>query len=138
MSSWNDSLLIGVTLIDDQHRVLVKELDEFKDACAHGEGKQEVGHALKFSVSYIKEHFKDEEELQTLYVYPDIEAHKKLHAHFVKNAIDLIQELKITGPNAELAEKVKKTLVMWFITHIRTEDKKLGAHIHQSEGNKNG
>jgi len=134
MSSWNDSLLIGVSLIDNQHQTLVKELDEFKDACSHGEGQQEVGHALKFSVSYIKEHFKDEEELQALYAYPGIDAHKKLHAHFIQTAIDLIQELKATGPSAELADKVKKTLVMWFITHIRTEDKKLGEHIHQAEG----
>ena len=134
MYSWDDSLLVGVALVDEQHHELVDKLDEFAVACGHGEGKQEVGEALKFSVSYIKAHFKDEEELQALYAYPDIEAHKKLHAKFIQNAIDLVQKLKNNGPSAELADEVRKTLVGWFLTHIRTEDKKLSSHIHQSEG----
>ena len=133
MYSWDDSLLVGVALIDEQHHELVDKLDEFAIACGHGEGKQEVGEALKFSVSYIKEHFKDEEGLQALYAYPDIDAHKKLHAKFIQNAIDLVQKLKNNGPSIELADEVRKTLVGWFLTHIRTEDKKLSVHIHQSE-----
>ena len=132
MSSWNDSLLIGVTLIDEQHHELVNKLDEFADACGHGEGRAEVGQALKFTVTYIKEHFKDEEELQALYVYPDMAAHKKLHEKFVQDAIDLVQELKTAGPSAELADKVRRTLVGWFLMHIRNEDKKLAAHIHSA------
>jgi len=134
MYSWNDSLLIGVTLIDDQHRELVEKLDEFAYACGHGDGRVEVGQALKFTVSYIQKHFKDEVELQALYAYPDIAAHKKLHERFVQNAIDLVQELKNAGPSAELAEKVKKTLVGWFLTHIRTEDRKVGVHIQNAGG----
>ena len=134
MSSWDDSLLIGVTLIDEQHQELVKRLDEFADACNHGEGQIEVGQTLKFVVSYIKKHFKDEEELQALYAYPDMDAHKVLHAGFVANAIDLVQELKRSGPGAELSAKVRKVLIKWFLMHIRVEDKKVSAHIHQTEG----
>ena len=134
MYSWDDSLLVGVALIDEQHHELVNKLDEFAIACGHGEGKQEVGEALKFSVSYIKEHFKDEDELKVLYAYPDIEAHRKLHAGFVERAITLVQELKDKGPSAELSDKVRKTLLGWFIIHIRTEDKKVGAHIKDAGG----
>ena len=131
MSSWNDSLLIGVVLIDDQHRELVKHLDELLEACHSGKGSSEVGHTLKFVVAYIHDHLKDEEELQALYAYPDMDAHKKLHAKFVQNTIDLMQELKSSKPCGDFTDKVRKMLLGWFLTHIKTEDKKLGAYIQE-------
>ena len=129
MKSWDDSLQIGVNLIDEQHHELVNMLDEFADACRHGEGRTEVGQTLKFVVSYVKNHFKDEEELQALYVYPDAAAHKVLHTGFIERTIELVQELKNNGPSAELSDRVKKVLIVWFLRHIRVEDIKVGKHI---------
>jgi len=137
MSCWNDSLLIGVTVIDDQHRELVGRLDQLLDACNRGVGEQEVGETLKFVVVYIKEHFKDEEELQALHKYPRINEHKKLHAKFVQTAINLLQELKKKNQNMDLADKVRKMLVGWLLTHIRTEDAKVGKHINNAKANGN-
>jgi len=133
MDSWNDSLLIGVKLIDEQHHELVRRMDRLVDACRRGEGQAEVGKTMKFVVSYIKEHFKDEEELQLLYEYPDRAAHKKLHDHFVETTIDLMQELK-EGHSADFTEKARKLLIGWFLMHINNEDKKVAAFIHAHGG----
>jgi len=135
MSSWNDSLIIGVKLIDDQHYKLVDKMDQLVEACRRGDGREEVGQTLKFVVSYIKEHFKDEEELQLLYAYPDRVAHKDLHAGFVQRTIDLMQELK-TGKGSDCPENLKKLLLGWFLMHIKTEDKKVSEHIHAAEAAK--
>jgi len=129
MTSWNDSLLIGVSLIDEQHHELVNKLDEFVDFCKHGDGRMEVGQTLKYVVSYIRMHFKDEEELQVLYAYPDRIEHKKLHEGFIQRTIELVQELKKNGPSEELSEKVKKSLLLWFVRHIHIEDMKVGIHL---------
>ena len=129
MSSWNDSLLIGVEHIDNQHRDLVNRMDQLFGACCRGIGDDEAGDAIKFIVSYINAHFKDEEELQAIKMYPDATAHKKLHADFVKRIIGLIQDLKV-GNSTDFAKNVNKTLIDWFITHIQTEDKKFGAYLH--------
>ena len=131
MTSWNDSLLIDVKLIDEQHFELVSKMDHLVDACSCGKGEDEVGETLRFIVSYIQKHFKDEEELQALYSYPDMEAHKKLHAGFVERIINLMQELKVKQC-IDFADKVRVVLLKWFLTHINTEDKKVGAHIHKS------
>ena len=132
MSSWSDSLIIGVKLIDDQHYELVSRMDHLVDACHRGCGHDEVGDTLKFVVSYIQHHFKDEEELQALYAYPDMAAHKALHAGFVQRTIALMQELK-TGELPDFTDKVKSMIVGWFLMHIKTEDRKLGEHINQAE-----
>ena len=134
MSIWSDSLLIGVARIDHQHKELVKKLDDLMEACRKGEGDAEIEKTLRFAVSYVKEHFHDEEELQAQYAYPDMDSHKKLHAEFVMRIIDLVQEFQKSGANIELTTKVNKTLVVWLVNHIRTEDKKLGEHIKHAGG----
>ena len=133
MTSWNDSLLVGVSLIDTQHRELIGKMDYLRDACLQGKGHDEVDATLKFVVSYVQEHFKDEEEMQAKYAYPEIVEHKKLHAGFVERIIELLQEDKRTGPTTELTGKVNSTLIGWFIKHIRTEDKKLGLYIRKAK-----
>ena len=134
MDSWNDSLLIGVKLIDEQHRELIRRMDRLVDACRRGEGQEEVGKTIKFVVVYIKEHFNAEEELQILHDYHDRVAHKKLHDHFIEETINLMHELK-EGHSAEFTEHVRKMLIGWFLMHINNEDKKVGAHIKaHSEG----
>ena len=132
MTLWKNKLLVGVPHIDTQHRKLVKALDRLLLACKQGKGRSTIEQTLNFAFSYTKEHFKDEEILQTQYAYPDIQAHKQLHAQFLATISALIQEFEQTGPNLALTGKLNKTLVNWLIHHISVEDKKLGAHIQQA------
>ena len=129
MTSWNDTLMIGVPLIDDQHKELVHRMDKLMSASRSGKGAEEIEKTLRFVVSYFKEHFNDEEDLQSEYKYPEMQEHKKLHADFTLTVIKLVQDFQLNGPNQELAGKVNKMLLQWVIKHIRTEDKKLAAYI---------
>ena len=132
MAYWEDSLLIGVTLIDDQHRKMVDMIDRLMSACKEGKGKTEVGKALSFTVNYVKEHFRDEESLQEKYAYPGINAHKRLHAQFAMTINALVQEFERVGPTVALVKKINNTLVEWLLQHISIEDKKIGEHIQKA------
>ena len=134
MTYWKDSLLVGVYQIDSQHRKLVAAIDRLMDACMQGQGRDTIGQTLNYTLSYTKEHFRDEELLQAKYAYPGLSAHRQLHASFVANITALVQEFEQTGPNISLAAKLNKTLIDWLIRHISTEDKKLGEHIRKAEG----
>ena len=134
MSSWKDSLLLGVSLLDEQHHKLVELLDKLLEACKHGKGQVEIGQILNNTISYTKEHFTDEENLQERYSYPGINAHKRLHAQYIMKMKVLVQEYDKTGPSESLAGKLDKTLVEWIIDHINLEDRKLGAYILQAGG----
>ena len=131
MTYWKDSLLVGVSQIDSQHKKLVEAIDRLMDACNQGKGRAAIEETLVFTVSYTKEHFSDEEKLQAQYAYPGMAAHKQLHSQFINNISALFQEFKADGPNIALTGKLNKMLVDWLIHHISTEDKKLGEHINK-------
>lgn len=138
MTYWKESLLVGVSQIDDQHRKLVVAIDRLMEACMQGKGRATIGETLLFVVSYTKDHFHDEEKLQAQYEYPGIAAHKMLHKKFVADISMILRDFEQNGPNVALTGKLNKTLVDWLINHISTEDKKLGAHIIQKRTGSGG
>jgi len=126
---WNDSLSVGVDEIDKQHKKLIGAIGELLEACKKGRGNTEIKKTLDFVGSYTKEHFSAEERLQQKSAYPGFEAHKKLHAAFVKSVDALEKEFAQKGPDTELTGKMNKVLMDWLVNHIKTEDKKLAAHL---------
>jgi len=132
MGYWKDSLLTGVPQMDKEHRKLVEAIDKLMDACQQGKGRDIVGEILSFTVSYAKQHFKDEEQLQAKYSYPGMEAHKQIHAKFLDDVTVLVREFDQTGPSITLTGKLNKALVSWLISHISGEDRKLGEFIKKS------
>ncbi len=131
---WRDNLVVGVAEIDNEHKTLVKALDDLLAACATGQGRAHVAKTLDFVHEYTKTHFGHEEQLQMQYKYPDMNAHKRLHATYVANIVSLTKELEATGGGIIFVQKVTKTLGDWLLNHISTEDKKVGAHIQASRG----
>ena len=134
MGYWNDSLLVGDSMIDDQHRKLVGSIEKLMDACKNGKAKDEIGRLLNYTVTLIKEHFRDEENLQERCAFPGLATHKRLHAQFIMSIDTLHNEFKQTGPNVAMTGKLSVALADWFINHIVAEDKKVGEYIHKSSG----
>lgn len=135
MTYWKDSLLVGVTEIDGQHKKLVQAIDELMDACTRGQGRAAIEKTLNFVAAYTKEHFSSEEKLQAQYAYPGMADHKRMHTQFISNVSALIDDFNQNGPGVALTGKLNKTLVEWLVRHISVEDKKLGEYI-QSKGAK--
>ena len=134
MTHWNDTLLIGISAIDTQHRKLVNEIDKLMETCEQGKGRAEVGHALSSTLAHTKELFRIEENYQARYAYPGMNAHKRLHSQLVMNLEALSQEFERTGPNIAITGKLNKTLVEWFINHAGAEDKKAGEFLLEAGG----
>jgi len=130
MTYWDDSLLVGIPQIDSGHRKLLDSIGKLMDACAQGKSRAEIAQALNSIVSHAKDHIRDEENLQEWRAYPGINAHKRAHAQFCMQVEALEKELETTGPNVALIAKFNKTLVVWYINHISTEDKKLCEYIN--------
>jgi len=129
MTYWKDTMLVGIPVIDAQHKKLIAAIDELMAACKKGEGRASIDKTLAFAVSYAKEHFAAEEKLQAEHAYPGMAAHKRLHAQFLASVTSLVSEYEKTGPSIALVGKLNKSLVDWVVEHIATEDKKLGEFI---------
>jgi hemerythrin len=60
---WDNSLSVGVDLIDEQHKTLLERLNDLSNAVEMSHGETETGKTLDFMVDYTDFHFSAEEKL---------------------------------------------------------------------------
>jgi len=131
--NWDKSLETGNVIIDEQHKSLIKSINDLLDACSQGKGRVEVQKTLDFLSNYVLKHFNDEEKLQLKSKYPEYIAHKKLHEDFKKDVAVIVAEFEKGGATIPLVAKVNRSIGDWLIKHIKTMDKKVAEHINLSE-----
>ena len=124
-SAWvvlDDSYLLGIPSIDDQHKHLIFLCNKFRAElmkCESGEIKEwyaALQDALKETSEYIETHFSTEEKLMRASQYDEYDYHKFCHKSFV----DTVRESAF-----EFAEYLRD----WILTHILYEDKRLADHV---------
>lgn len=131
--NWTNDLLTGNTQIDNEHKEIIKAINDLLDACSKGKGRAEVEKTVKFLSSYTKTHFAHEEVLQMKSKYPDYVNHKKYHQHFIATVDDIQKKLLATGPSIALVGEINTKVANWIITHIKKEDVKVAAHIRNNK-----
>ena len=126
---WDDSLKIGVPLIDGEHRELCDRIDRLFAACNQGRGKEELAGTVEFLESYTKKHFSDEEKLQRASAYPKVKEHKELHDFFTGKVADLKKDIEENGAGIATISKTNYFLMDWLLNHIRKVDSELAQYI---------
>jgi hemerythrin len=127
--TWDQSLVTGHTVIDEQHKQLFTTLVNLIDASNQGLGKDEIYKTLDFLSEYTIMHFKTEEELQIEYSYSDYSLHKQSHDEFKTTIYNLIYTLRKKGPQKELIDIVVQTVGDWLTTHIKGNDIEMAANL---------
>lgn len=127
--AWSKDLETGNAQIDQEHRELLRAINQLLEACATGKGERELSGTLDFLMQYTMTHFRHEEALQVQYAYPDYTNHKRYHETFFKVVENLVANLKAEGPTPRLMEDINKQMVGWLLNHIKTEDVKVAKHI---------
>jgi hemerythrin len=119
---WNDSLVVNVTEIDNQHRKLVEMINDLHEAMRQGKGKDITGKIVNSLIGYAATHFRTEEKYFELFAYPDAPVHKKEHSDFVAK----ISEFKdgFEKGTAGLSIEIMNFLSNWLRNHIKISDKK--------------
>lgn len=130
---WTPDLTVGVQMIDEQHKELIRRMNAFFDAMKSGDKQQKVLEILDFLEQYVVSHFSDEEKLQLSSGYPLYREHKKLHTDFIADVKQIRTDIETRGFTAATASLVGSTLVSWLTLHIKKTDKGLGAHIQSKK-----
>lgn len=125
---WTPSLSVGVDFIDEQHKIWFDKADQLFSAGQRGEGKEYVLQMLDFLDEYTKTHFRDEEKYMESIKYPELEAQKKAHGHFVEELERLRKDFTESGGNLVLIVKANKMIIEWLTRHISSMDKKIGEY----------
>lgn len=117
---WKPSYSVGVRELDEQHETLLGLINGLAgENPDHGSKRCFV--ALNDLVKYAQIHFKAEENLMRLHVFPGLGAHEKEHEAFAESVFEFNQSLADGSPG--VFSVLLSFLKDWYITHVLGTDK---------------
>jgi hemerythrin len=90
---WDNSLSVGVRLIDDQHRQLIDMINMLHEA-ASPDDRARTHAVFQGLLDYASTHFETEEGLMRQCNYEALEAHLAEHQAFVRNISSLYERFE--------------------------------------------
>lgn len=122
---WNDNFATGISIIDEQHKVLVAILNKLASYFVHEASSTANLDALVQELAdYADFHFRTEEEIwhQHFTGHPLLQAHQQAHRDFFKKISDIQQnERNLEG----FADELFGYLTRWLAFHILDSDKRM-------------
>lgn len=129
-AEFDDSLLTGDGMIDEQHRELISRIHNLQITCDNEKpAKREAIQLLDYLADYIVFHFAEEEKLQEEIGYPGIEEHKKKHQELKQSVEELHQMLEEQeGPTDDFVAQLNKKVTQWLYSHIQGFDRSVAEY----------
>jgi hemerythrin-like metal-binding protein len=132
---WNDDLITGIDIVDQQHRGLVDLLNEAAPTLTRLSSAtlEDAAPLLDRLVEYAAMHFKTEEDLMAARgVDSRVQAHHhQTHAGFVDQVMTMVGDFN-TGKGVS-GDRLLSFLASWLIFHILGEDQTMARQIHALE-----
>jgi hemerythrin-like metal-binding protein len=120
---WDESLSVGIDVIDEHHRYLFDLTNDLFDVVTEKRGARDVARVLKALEQYAQVHFRAEERMMNHHGYSEKDRQHAQHRHFEAKLDELYAELHDNPLTAQF--DVLIFLREWLIKHIRIEDAKL-------------
>ena len=127
--SWDDSLSIGIELIDEQHKIWIERLNTLSKAVETHNEMSYVSKMLDFMVDYVQFHFATEQKHMAAQGYPGLNEHKAKHAEFQHVLTELVREFEEDGATHRLGDSINTFQISWLKNHIRETDKLFGEFL---------
>lgn len=120
----------GNVFIDGEHKQLFKAVNDLLDACDKGQGRESLQKTMTFLSNYVNTHFAHEEQLQQKNNYPSYTAHKAFHEKYKSDLNALMAKIPAAGATVGDLTALNAQIGI-LVSHIRTEDKKLGQFLQK-------
>ena len=129
---WDDSIALGIPTIDEQHKALFGWINTLDEAIKNGDGSEAAGEVIWKLITYVTEHFSEEERLMLSCNYPGLAAHRKEHDLFVSR----LRGIQVNfNDGHEMGINVLDFLADWLVCHIKGTDQGYSRFIHQQGEN---
>ncbi|MBU0689698.1 MAG: bacteriohemerythrin [Gammaproteobacteria bacterium] len=125
---WDESLSVGIDVIDEHHRYLFDLVNDLYQVVIKKRGAREVARLIKSLDAYAKIHFRSEEQMMNHYAFAGIDRQLHQHHAFEEKIAEFYEELHANPLVAQF--DVLSYLRSWLIHHIRVEDAKLVELTH--------
>jgi diguanylate cyclase (GGDEF)-like protein/hemerythrin-like metal-binding protein/PAS domain S-box-containing protein len=124
--TFTDAHLIGVAVLDDQHRQLARMVNELNHDLSAEVDDTPVENRFDALINFTLHHFQTEHAYMVEHRYPDAKAHDDEHGQLT-NELRLILKKKQREGDLLVLQKIKD----WLLTHIQNADKALGRYLNQ-------
>lgn len=130
--TWTNDLMVGNAAIDDDHRRLVKMVNDLYAAMQRGQGNEVVGKVIHNLALYTQQHFgREEAEMQRI-GYKFYAQHKQEHDKLLGEVAQL--QKSFASGKVMVTVAVARFLSDWLVNHIKLSDKQLAAAITAARG----
>jgi hemerythrin len=119
---WNETYSVGVQELDDQHKALIRMINEMQYAMNNDKGQEAISSIVNQMFDYMEVHFTTEEGYMQKCAYPGLQGHQLKHEEFRVKARDL-RERTASGEFI-LSFEVVQFLSDWLQNHIMISDMK--------------
>ena len=130
-TNWNDSYLLGIPMIDNQHKKFFVILDNLETLNQKQE-KSEMHSLINELQNYVIYHFQTEEDLMVKSQSPNIDLHVMEHELFRKKVEEFHHSYY--NNNAELLNEMISFMRKWLIIHISGTDAEYADSIKSTLG----
>ena len=123
---WDDSLKLGIAVVDRQHERLVGLINQMHEAVVEGRGTEVIGEILDELIIYTATHFSMEEKYFAQFEYADAEEHKLEHNALIEKVSALAADFE-NAPNSSRSIQAKELLQflqIWWRYHMMETDSK--------------
>jgi len=120
--SWNNSLLLGIPLVDEQHKILIALFDEVISISQEENNSDKILPLLNELQRYTHYHFDTEEALMQQENIQGVDFHIKQHSLFKKKIADFM--IANNYNNRVLLNQIITFLRKWLVVHISETDAK--------------
>jgi hemerythrin-like metal-binding protein len=127
---FSDDLLVGIDIIDQQHKFLIALFNKVVDQLDVGFSDSNILAVAGHLFEYTKYHFSTEEQVMESLQYAKRHTHKKQHDAFVVKLKDLT---RMVGRPDDNAVELVQFLVKWIQQHIFIGDKQIGVAATRGE-----
>jgi hemerythrin len=124
---WDDGYVVGVTVIDDQHKHFIGLINTLYESLGSKNVKK-IPELIKDLSDYAQHHFKTEEDYFDKVHYPDAEVHKAAHRELMAKVNEFSD--RRDDPKA-LGFDLLYFLEKWLLIHFKGADKKFARFLGQ-------
>ncbi len=129
---WSNELATGHAAIDDDHRKLVKMVNDLYAAMQRGQGNEVIGKVVNNLALYTQQHFAREEAEMKRINYSRTTQHRLEHQKLLTEVATLQKAFAEGKPVMTLG--VARFLSDWLSSHIKGSDLQLAAAIAAQRG----
>ena len=122
---WRESYATGVGLLDDEHRAMVRLINQLLDPA----DAAPVGARLDALIAHLRRHFETEQVFLRAIDYPLAAEHTREHALQMAEFVDMRRTL--AHADAALSAADRTAIRQWFFNHVVAEDRRFGAYYRR-------